>query len=175
MPFDTGCRVVVEQLDERRWRLVETVHYTGDRDTYEIPAGYVTDFASVPRVAVWLIPVFGRYTLPAILHDRLLTDYLPAGAISSVDADGLFRRAMREMDVPPVRRWLMWTGVRWGALFSRHGRRAGWWRSAPGVLAISVAALPLAVPMLVVGAGLAYYSAAEMLATGGRRKGTLST
>jgi hypothetical protein len=175
MPFVSGCRVVVEQVDECRWRLVEPVRYVGGQgDAFEVPAGYVTDFASVPRIAVWLIPVFGRYTLPAILHDRLLTDYLAAGAISSVDADGLFRRSMREMGVAPVRRYLMWAGVRWAALFSPL-RRPGWWRTAPAVLAISVPALPLAVPMLAVVAGLAYYGAAELGATGGRRKGTLST
>jgi hypothetical protein len=178
MPFAAegtyGGRVVVTPLDARRWRLLEPVAYTGERDHFLVPEGYVTDFASVPRLAVWLIPTYGRYTAPAILHDYLITDCIPTGRITSADTDGLFRRAMRELGVPPVRRWLMWAGVRWGALFNRR-RRAGWARSAPGVLAITVLALPLALPMLVVLAGLAVYGLAEAIATGGRRKGTLST
>lgn len=179
MPFvydgRPGGRVVVEQLDDTRWRLIEPVRYIGSVDTFDVPAGYVTDFASVPRVAVWLIPVFGRYTLPAILHDRLLTDYLASGAITSNDVDGLFRRAMREMGVPPVKRWLMWAGVRWGALFNPV-RRAGWARSAPGVIAVSVLALPVVgLPIAGVGVGLVLYGAAELLATGGRKAGTIST
>lgn len=178
MPFapegEPGGRVVVTPLDARRWRLLEPVAYAGQTDRFLVPEGYVTDFASVPRIAVWLIPTYGRYTAPAILHDYLITDCIPAGRITSTDTDGLFRRAMREAGVPPVRRWLMWAGVRWGAAFNRR-RRAGWWRTAPGVLAITVPALPLAVPMLVVAAALALYAAVELVATGGRRKGTLST
>ncbi len=174
MPFTSETRVAVALLDARLWRLLEPVRYAGQVDRFEVPAGYVTDFASVPRIAVWLIPTYGRYTAPAILHDYLITDYLPAGRVTSVDVDGLFRRAMREQGVPPVRRWLMWAGVRWGAAFNRR-RRAGWWRTAPGVLAVTVLAVPLAVPMLVVAGGLVLYGAVELVATGGRRKGTLST
>jgi len=176
MPFEQGCRVVVEQVDARTWRLVEPVRYLGGQgDVFSVPAGYLTDFASVPRVVVALIPVFGRYTLPAILHDRLITDYLPAGAIASVDVDGLFRRAMRELDVATVKRWLMWAGVRWGALFNRR-RRAGWWRTAPAVLGVSVLAfVPVLLLVVATALVLALYGAAELVATGGRRKGTLST
>jgi hypothetical protein len=178
MPFapddEYGGRVVVESLDARRWRLARPLRYTGARDTYTVPMAYVTDFATVPRVAVWLIPVFGKYTRASILHDWLLTDGIPSGLVSSVDADGIFRRAMRELDVPPVRRWLMWTGVRWGALGKRR-RRAGWARTAPAVVGITIVALPLALPMAAVAAGLALYGVAEAIATGGRRRGTLNT
>lgn len=170
-----GGRVVVTPLDSRRWRLLEPICYAGDTDRFLVPDGYVTDFASVPRIVSWLIPTYGRYTAPAILHDYLITDAMPCGRVTSNDTDGLFRRAMRELGVPPVKRWLMWTGVRWGALFNAR-RRAGWWRSAPGVVGISVLALPvLLVPALAVAAGLAVYGAAEFIATGGRSRGTLST
>ena len=178
MPFAPegkhGGRVLVTPLDARRWRLVEPVCYAGATDRFIVPDGYVTDFASVPRIAVWLVPTYGRYTAPAILHDYLITDCIPAGRITSVDVDGLFRRAMRESGVPPVKRWLMWTGVRWGAAFNRR-RSAGWWRTAPAVLAITIPALLLAVPMLAVAAGLAVYGAVEWVATAGRHKGTVST
>jgi hypothetical protein len=175
MPFESDWRVAVEQVDENRWRLLQRIRYDDPAiGTIEVPAGYVTDFASVPRIAVWLIPRFGRYTVAAILHDRLLTDCLGVGMVTARDADRLFREALREVGTPPVRRWLMWTGVRWGALASRT-RRAGWLADAPAVLGISTLALPLAVPMLAVAAGLVLYSLAEAVATGGRRRGTLST
>lgn len=177
MPFasdgEHGGRVAVTPLDARRWRLLEPLAYTGAVDQFEVPAGYITDFASVPRIAVWLIPTYGRWTAPAILHDFLLTDCLP-GRVSSVDADGLFRRALREAGVPPVKRALMWTGVRWGALFNRS-RRGGWWRTAPAVLGVSVLASPLLLAVPAIGLGLLLYAAAELVATGGRRKGTLNT
>lgn len=170
-----GGRVAVTPLDARNWRLLEPLCYAGKEDRFLVPEGYVTDFASVPRITAWLVPTYGRYTPAAILHDYLLTDALAIGRITSNDADGLFRRAMRELGVPPVKRWLMWTGVRWGALFNAR-RRPGWGRSALGVLAISAPALVLLIlPVLAVSLALVLYGAAEFIATGGRRKGTLST
>ena len=74
---------------------------------------------------------------------------IPQNAISAVDADGLFRRSMRELGVPPVMRWLMWTGVRWGAL-GNPVRRKGWWRTGAGVLLLTALALPLALPVFAV-------------------------
>ncbi len=143
--FSPATRVVVEPVDAVTWRLVERLIYRGEEEIFLIPAGYVTDFATVPRVAVWLIPRFGSYTKAAILHDFLLTDT----EVSSVDADNLFRRALRELGVPPWRRTLMWTGVRWGAAFNRR-RRAGWWRTAPAVFLWSLLFLATIVPPLAV-------------------------
>lgn len=94
------------------------------------PAGFVTDFASVPRPVQWLVPVSGRWTLVAVLHDRCCMVGIVTGAISARDTDGLVRRVMRERGVPLVRRWLMWAGVRCGVLVNPV-RRAGWWRDAP--------------------------------------------
>lgn len=158
MGFSPGTRVVVEPVDAVTWRLVERLIYRGDEEIWLIPAGYVTDFATVPRIAVWLIPRFGAYTKAAILHDWLLTDT----DVSSVDADNLFRRALRELGVPPVRRTLMWVGVRWGAAFNRR-RRAGWWRTAPAVLAYTLPALLLAPAMIAVAVTLAAYGAVEFV------------
>jgi hypothetical protein len=36
-----------------------------------VPATYVTDFASIPRVGRWLIPPFGRHAIAAVIHDAL--------------------------------------------------------------------------------------------------------
>jgi hypothetical protein len=70
---------------------------------------------------------------------------------------------MRESGVPVLRRWLMWAGVRWGALTDER-RRPGWWASAPGVLAISVLAAPLVVPPAVaIAPALIVYGLAERL------------
>lgn len=163
-PYDT---VQVEQLDARYWITLEPLRYEGgEGDCFTVPAGYITDFASVPRVLVALIPVFGKYTPAAILHDWLLTDGLPSGLITSVDADGVFRRVLRELKVPAVKRWLMWTGVRWGALFSKY-RRPGSLRTLPLVLAISAAAfVPVLLLVTVTALVLALYALLELLVSG---------
>jgi hypothetical protein len=82
-----------------------------------------------------------------VLHDWLIVRAIPAGFVSSRDADGIFRRVLREQGVPFVKRWLMWTGVRWGALFNPP-RRAGWLRDLPLVLIWTLLALPVVLPAL---------------------------
>lgn len=123
--------------------LTEPLRYSGQRQSFIVPAGFVTDFASVPRWVTWLVPTLGSYTLAAILHDWLCTVGITAGIVTSRDADGIFRRVAREEGTGPVTRWLLWTGVRWGALLSRR-RRTGWWRDALPVLVLSALILRVA-------------------------------
>jgi hypothetical protein len=161
VPFEPPATVVVRRLDDEFWAVEQPLVYRGRRDVFIVPAGFRTDFASVPRVAVWLIPRFGRYTPAAILHDWLCTEGIATGQVTSREADGLFRRIMRESGVPVLRRWLMWAGVRWGALTERD-RRPGWLASAPGVLAISLLAAPIVVPPgLVIAVALLVYGLVE--------------
>ena len=110
MPF-LERDVVVAQVDGTTWRLEEDVVYEGRTDRFVVPAGFLTDFASVPRVFVWLLPRYGDYTRSAILHDWLVDQ----PTVSRRDADGLFRRSMRELGVSLVRRWAMWAAVRAGS------------------------------------------------------------
>ena len=169
MPFETDT-VTVRRSGDEQWTVVEPLVYRGRTDTLVVPAGFRTDFASVPRVAVWLIPRFGRYTLAAILHDWLCSEGIRSGIVSPRDADGIFRRVMRELGVPVVRRWLMWAGVRWGALTDPE-RRPGWLVSAPGVLAITVLAAPVVVPPgVLILLALAVYGLVEGMVSGPLRE-----
>src|SRR5262245_40270655 len=112
--------VVVEQLSGNTWKLLRGVSCDGFRG----PAGDVKDLRSVPSVTAWLIPSSGEYNAAAIVHDWLITDVLPSGALTSTEVDYIFREAMRALGVGFGRRWLMWAGVRWGAMFNPK-RRAG--------------------------------------------------
>lgn len=168
MSFKTkNVRLVT--VGEREFKLLDDLIYTGKCGDHTVDAGFVTDFASVPQVVTWLIPSYGKYTLAAIVHDYLcvqLGDYYhdsrnphytePSGppSVNSRDTDGIFRRIMRELEVPFIRRWLMWTGVRWGALFN-PARRKGIAKDLPLMLLWSTLALPVVLPAsLFVGAGL---------------------
>lgn len=113
MPF-TDVEVVIKQLGDERWEIVEPVVYKGNRDTFTVGPGFQTDLASVPRPLVWLIPTYGRYTKAAILHDHLCGE-ARAGKFNRYDADGIFRRSMRELGVAFLRRWIMWAAVRVGS------------------------------------------------------------
>lgn len=108
MPFTTDL-VSVAQISPTDWRLLEPVVYRGRDETFTVPRGFVTDFASVPRIFFWLVPTYGVYTKAAILHDYLIGR---PDLISRADADGIFRRTLLELGVPFVRRWMMWAAVR---------------------------------------------------------------
>jgi hypothetical protein len=47
------------------------LHRVGQTDIV-VKRGDVTDLASVPAFLTWLVPRYGRHTLPALLHDQLV-------------------------------------------------------------------------------------------------------
>lgn len=157
------AKVVVEQADDTNWILREALDYGGERESFHVPVGQGTDFASVPRVFVWFLPRYGRYTKAAILHDYLWRELACKGRLSYVDADGLFHRAMRELGVPFLQRWILWGAVRWGALVKRGGRQR-WLGQAPKLLAVTAVALPIVLPpAIAVAAALVVFNVLEAL------------
>jgi hypothetical protein len=143
--FPPGSTVDVRQVDDQDWETLRVLAYHAKTEDFVVPVDERTDFASVPCIFVWFIPRYGRYTKAAILHDYLCSIAVPAGRISRVDADGVFRQAMRELGVPFLRRWIMWAAVRLGALTSPAGRKK-WWTEAWRVALITAVALPVVTP-----------------------------
>jgi len=157
--------VVREDRDPKFWFLEQELVCQGEQDQFRVERAFRTDFASVPRMFVWFLPRYGRYTRAAILHDSLW-DQAKLGAIAWRDADALFRRVMRELGVPLLRRWIMWAAVRWGALAHLgKGSGTGWWRDAPLVLMCTLLALPIVLPPAVlIVAALAVFFVYELIA-----------
>jgi hypothetical protein len=164
VPF-TGDVVVRELPDDEgsRWQLVQPLAYAGRDETFEVAAGFTTDFASVPQALTWLVPRYGRYTKAAILHD-FLWQRCREGRFDWADADGILRRAMRELDVPFLRRWLMWGAVRLAGVVTRSP--SSLWTQGAAALATLVVVTALgvayvAVPLAVVVAFTVVFAAAE--------------
>ncbi len=180
-------------VSDRDFRLYDDIVYDGKYGKFTVKAGFVTDFASVPTMVSWLIPSYGKYTLAVIIHDdlcvkqkyaydmrkvnndaQLMAEFgwiyregegwtPPEGLTNSRDTDGLLRRMTRELEVPFLIRWLMWTGVRWGAMLN-PARRQGIVRDLPLMLLVSILASPLVVPAsLFVALGLGISKAFEIL------------
>jgi hypothetical protein len=143
--FPSGSAVDVREVDDQNWETLRALPYHATTEDFEVPVGERTDFASVPRVFVWFIPRYGRYTKAAILHDYLCGIAVPAGRISRIEADGIFRQAMRELGVPFLRRWIMWAAVRLSALTNPAGRKK-WWTEAWRVALVAAVALPAITP-----------------------------
>lgn len=143
--FPPGSTVDVRQVSEQGWMTLRELAYRAKAADFAVPQETGTDFASVPREFVWFIPRYGIYTKAAILHDYLCHVAVPAGRISRIDADGIFRQAMRELGVPFLRRWIMWAAVRWGAL-TKQADRKDWWQEAWRVALVTAIALPIVAP-----------------------------
>lgn len=144
MPF-VSPEFTVTKIRKRRYRLEHDMAYKGKDDCWTVPAGSETDYASVPAAVRWLFPQDDDYTQAAILHDWFCDHGIREGLISARDADAVFRRVMRELGVPFARRWVLWTGVRLGAVFNPI-RNDGVWRDLPLVILISILVSPLVVP-----------------------------
>lgn len=96
-----------------RWERVAILnrdfHYDSDLiGKVTIPAGFVSDGASVPRVLWSIYPPFGDYLEAAIVHDW----YCVNKTIDSVTAAKVFREAMEVCGVGAWRRKKMYWAVR---------------------------------------------------------------
>lgn len=89
-----------------------------------IPAGTISDGASVPRPLWWFLPPWGdEATICAVLHDYLcqrLDEGRPVlGCETRAKCDGQLRLALLAVGVAPWRAGIVWLAVRVGSLFHR--------------------------------------------------------
>lgn len=98
----------VERVGDR-WRLLEPLVWEDRRGRVGVPAGFVTDFASIPRVPPVLYALLAdRLYASAVLHDWLYR----VDGVTRQEADAVFYRAARAEGVPWWTAWLAWLGVR---------------------------------------------------------------
>lgn len=90
-------------------------------ETVNVPVGFVTDLASIPKI-FWSIigGPNGRYGKASVIHDWLYFKQ----TYSRRKSDLIFYEAMRELKVNFVKRWLIYHAVRVGAWipWGRHKR-----------------------------------------------------
>ncbi|MFN3752384.1 MAG: DUF1353 domain-containing protein [Thiobacillus sp.] len=107
---------ILEIVGSNRWRLVEPYEYhVGDYPSSEVvrvPAGFVTDLASIPRPFWPVLPPQGRYAKAAILHDWLYSVGARGDEAGRRRADRIFLEAMRVLGVPAWQRYPIYAAVR---------------------------------------------------------------
>lgn len=100
---------------------IQSIGYSNRTFGYRIiiPAGFVTDFASVPRFFWRLIPPTGRYTRAAVVHDFL---YRTPRLCTRAQADAVLYEAMKfPCHVGFFTRWTIYAGVRLGGAHAYQG------------------------------------------------------
>jgi hypothetical protein len=121
----------LEYLDGRQWRVTADFFYATDVDAIGrvvVPAGFVTDFASIPRALWAILPPVGRYGLAAVIHDRLYR----LGVTSRGDADRVLLEAMQVCGVSWIVRRLIYVGVRMGGASAWAGSASSKSGTTPG-------------------------------------------
>ncbi|EDQ9400003.1 DUF1353 domain-containing protein [Salmonella enterica] len=98
-------------LGHYNWRVYEPFAFylsNDERDVTEVPAGFITDLATVPRIFWTVLPPDGKYVKAAIIHDYLYDNALR----TKFEADRIFLDGMTVLGVPKWKRTVMYWAVR---------------------------------------------------------------
>lgn len=120
--------------DGKNYEVLDTFTYYLEENKQaliRVEKGFITDFASVPRIFWSIFPPFGRYTKAAVLHDRLCVAFLNKELWDNVavdknklpiclqnryvrrcEADRMFLKAMKSIKVNPYTRVVLYSSVR---------------------------------------------------------------
>lgn len=103
------------------WRVASAQSVNVAGQLFEIPAGFRTDFASVPR---WLQPLLSERairSLPSVAHDFLYFQGTPKRIADAV----FFELLAAEKNVPAWQRWIMFKAVEWfgDSAYAAHRRK----------------------------------------------------
>lgn len=106
-------------FDERgeTWQLAREYRITSLGYLIRVPAGYISDGASVPRALWWYAPPVGLYSAAAIVHDWLYANkgvrpMLAPPVLSRATCDAIFRDLMVRGGVRTRKAKMMWLAVR---------------------------------------------------------------
>lgn len=99
-------------IADNKWTLISPLLYQSDiAGKIEVPALFITDFASVPRLPLAYLAAGGTAHKAAVIHDWLYW----ANGCTRKQADEVFLEAMKVTGIPLWRRKLMYWAVRIGA------------------------------------------------------------
>lgn len=96
--------------DVRTFRLLAPFTYLSSRGAITVPAGFVTDGASIPRAFWNALSPFGPWFGPAIIHDYLYSEF--NRRFTRQESDDLFKEAMFNAGLDWPRRELIYRAVR---------------------------------------------------------------
>lgn len=110
----TAGALLLGRFSDPMYFLLQSIHWTPNPgqtgSAVSAPKGFVTDFASVPRIFWAALPRDGLYTYPAILHDYLYWEQ----PVSRKEADAVLDYAMDDFKVPAATRRTVYAAVRAG-------------------------------------------------------------
>ncbi len=94
----------------RVFELTESFRYLSSLGVITVPAGFVTDGASIPKVFWSIMSPFGEYFEAAVIHDFLYSR--KSEVYDRFVADNIFKEAMYNIGVPWPTREIIYRAVR---------------------------------------------------------------
>ena len=119
--FTTPLRVEAVDDDYTKWKVIEPFEYYTDmldplsvnRVYIEVEEGFITNFASIPRILWNILPPYGKYGKASVIHDYLYSKASDHLNISREKADKIFLEAMGVLRVSRFKRYSMYYAVKW--------------------------------------------------------------
>ena len=117
----TDILMVSPLADGKTWVTMREFGYDigkeGSENSIDVPIGFMTDFASIPRPLWAFLPRWGKYGNAAVIHDYCYWDQ----SRSRKESDLIFREAMEVLKVPPFKIRLMYYAVKLFGSFAWRG------------------------------------------------------
>lgn len=116
MPFESQLELR-HRPGHLRWEVIGPLKYRlptpRESQLIVVPVGYLSDLASVPRLARRLVDTQGpTIRRPSVVHDYIYTSL--THRFTKREADTIFYNALIEEGTPTPLAWLMWQAVRLG-------------------------------------------------------------
>lgn len=102
--------LIVQRLKGKTWEVLQDFKYQTPiiNGVVKVPSGFVTDFASVPRLPIVYFLTGNTAHKAAVIHDYLYRTHI----CNRRQADRIFKEAMKLTGVPGWRRFLMYSALR---------------------------------------------------------------
>jgi hypothetical protein len=99
-----------------KWELMESFYFyyldkNHDRTIIVIPSGFITDFASTPRILYPIFPPIGKYNKATLVHDFLYSKKSNRYNLTRKQSDKFFLQSMEVLGIGK-KRYLMYYAVR---------------------------------------------------------------
>lgn len=125
MSVFTENLIVSPLPDGKTWVLRKRFSYDvgeeGSGETIAVPAGFMTDFASVPRLFWVFYPKWGKYGNAAVIHDYLY--WVQDEKYPKKRADEIFLEGMLVLGVRKFTAKILYWAVKYFAIFAWYSNK----------------------------------------------------
>lgn len=107
----------VELIDGHFWRLIEEFEYyttiNNKMHIIRVPAGYITDFASIPRCFHSFLSYKDVFNKASVVHDYLCDTDGDYSKFSKEQVDKIYLEAQSVLGINPIKARIFYTVVTW--------------------------------------------------------------